>query len=90
MADAELLTTDDDGRVVEGPRIPITGAAAKYRSEDDDVRIAPLYTFFRRDATGAPVPGTEVRFFVPAHLVNDGAPTRRALELVSRRMGWWT
>jgi len=86
----ELLTMDDEGRAVEGMKVPEDRAPAIiYESRDvDDRRRAYVHKFFRYDGNGQPIPDTLVRFLVPDYMLADGFPTPLACRLVAERMGW--
>jgi hypothetical protein len=86
----ELLSTDENGRAIEGPMYPADRAPAivwPCEENDDHRHLAYAHTFFRRDEHGEPMPGTVVRFFVPDYLTHEGLPTRLACELVEQWSG---
>lgn len=91
----ELLTMDDDGNPIEGPRFPRDLGVAEYLdveagAEDHDVKLAYPHKFFRYDENRQPMPETLVEFLVPEHLLENLRPTHSTLALVARRMGWET
>jgi hypothetical protein len=92
MTDVELLTTDTSGNPIEGVRFPrdLGAARCEYEPYDPDSpgSLAIQHTFYRLDGSGRPIEGTLVEFYVPSDLLRDGVPTKRALRLVQRRMGW--
>lgn len=90
---AELLTEDMEASrptAIPGPVYPVDLRVAKYRTGGENMRVAYLHKFFKRDEHGRGMPETLVRFYVPEHLCHNTQPTRRALELVEQRMGWTT
>jgi hypothetical protein len=86
------LLTEKNGHAVRGPTFPADlGAAATGYVDEDAGRhyeFARSFKFFQRDRYGRPLPHTLVQFYVPDRLCENGVPTRRAVELVSERMGW--
>lgn len=87
----ELLTEDPEASrpvAIPGPMFPADLGVAKYREGGEQIGLAYLHKFFKRDERGQPLPGTLVRFYVPEHLCRDGQPSQTALDLVAQRMGW--
>lgn len=85
----ELLTTDDDGNVVEGPKFSADLGAIQYLDHGgEQTGLAYPHKFFKRGEHGTPLPETLVTFLVPDYLCDGSSPSRRALELVAERMGW--
>lgn len=84
----ELLSHDEDGRAIEGPKYPLDLHVIKWLDESDNQRLAYVHKFFRRDERGEPVLDSLVRFLVPDYLCDGPSPSRAALRLVAERMGW--
>lgn len=89
----ELLTCDEHGDAIEGPKFPADLGVAKYldgedRYGDPRQRLAYQHTFFRYDENGQGMPETAVRFLVPSWMLSNGFPNKLALRAVEQRMGW--
>jgi len=84
----ELLSTDDDGNAIEGPKYPLDSSAVKWLDEDQDIRLAYPHKFFKYGRDRQPLEHTLVKFLVPDYLCDGPNPSREALRLVGQRMGW--